>query len=123
MAQLRDLLASESSKQGGTGRIDILSWLSRATLDIIGLAGAYIFGVVQQSIFKALFAGFNYKFNALSNEKNELNTAFAQMFKAGQRITLVPVLRGLFPLLRFLVSPNVLSTQHMFNATNSAHED
>lgn len=86
--QLRDLLASESSKQGGTGRIDILSWLSRATLDIIGLAG------------------FNYKFNALSNEKNELNTAFAQMFKAGQRITLVPVLRGLFPLLRFLRTKN-----------------
>ena len=38
--QLRDIWAAESSKQGGVGRIDVLSWLSRATLDIIGLAGA-----------------------------------------------------------------------------------
>jgi hypothetical protein len=41
MAQLRDIWAAESSKQGGSGRIDALSWLSKATLDVIGLAGVY----------------------------------------------------------------------------------
>jgi len=86
--QLRDVWATESSKQGGTGRIDVLSWLSRATLDIIGLAG------------------FNYEFNALSDQQNELNDAFAQVFKAGQRLTIIPFIRGFFPLLRFLPDRN-----------------
>jgi len=45
--QLRDIWAAESSKQGGTGRIEILSWLSRATLDIIGLAGVFFFHVAH----------------------------------------------------------------------------
>jgi hypothetical protein len=40
--KLRDIWAAQSANEGGTGRIDILSWLSRTTLDIIGLAGAYI---------------------------------------------------------------------------------
>lgn len=39
MSQLRDIWDAESTKQGGTGRIDVLSWLSKMTLDVIGLAG------------------------------------------------------------------------------------
>jgi len=38
--KLRDIWAAESAKQGGTGRIEVLSWLSKMTLDVIGLAGA-----------------------------------------------------------------------------------
>lgn len=54
--QLRDVWAAESSKQGGTGRIDVLSWLSRATLDIIGLAGQYCScDSTKESIFTSLY--------------------------------------------------------------------
>ncbi|TFK67144.1 cytochrome P450 [Pluteus cervinus] len=37
--QLRDAWAVEIAKQGGSGKIEALGWLSKATLDIIGLAG------------------------------------------------------------------------------------
>ena len=103
--QLRDVWAAESSKQGGTGRIDVLSWLSRATLDIIGLAGQYFLAILPRNRSSLLStSGFNYRFNALSDEQNELSDAFAQMFRAGQKLTIIPFLRGFFPFLRFLVS-------------------
>ena len=38
--QLRDIWAEEISK--GQGQIDVLSWLSKMTLDVIGLAGLFI---------------------------------------------------------------------------------
>ncbi|KAG6809703.1 hypothetical protein H0H92_015069 [Tricholoma furcatifolium] len=84
--ELRDIWASDVAAQSGQARVDALSFLSRATLDIIGLAG------------------FNYKFDALSTDpkKNELNAAFAIMFKAGTKLSLIPILRTWFPLLRFL---------------------
>ena len=37
--QLRDKWTAEIAKTGQTTRIDVLSWLSKATLDIIWLAG------------------------------------------------------------------------------------
>ncbi|KAG6820051.1 hypothetical protein H0H93_006066 [Arthromyces matolae] len=84
--ELRDVWSTEVAKHDGEGRVDALSWLSRATLDVIGLAG------------------FNYNFDALSkdSEQNELNSAFAIMFKAGTRFTIIPALRAFFPFLRFL---------------------
>jgi hypothetical protein len=49
--------------------------------------------------------GFNYKFNALSGDtdKNELMEAFSTIFKAGQTLSVIPVLRAMYPALRFLV--------------------
>jgi hypothetical protein len=41
--QLRDLWLKEIAKNGSKGRIDVLSWLSKTTLDIIGLAGIAFF--------------------------------------------------------------------------------
>ncbi|KAF8894813.1 cytochrome P450 [Infundibulicybe gibba] len=83
--QLREKWADESSKQGGTARVDVLSWLSRTALDIIGLAG------------------FNYKFGALDGDKpNELNEAFATSFRSGTSLSLIPVIRAWIPALRFL---------------------
>lgn len=84
--QLRDIWAADNANQGGISRIDALSWLSRTTLDIIGLAG------------------FNYRFDALGEDprQNELNAAFATMFKAGTKLTMIPILRAWFPFLRFL---------------------
>jgi hypothetical protein len=42
LIKLREIWVADSAKQGGTGRIDVLSWLSKMTLDVIGLAGAFI---------------------------------------------------------------------------------
>ncbi|KAG6811357.1 hypothetical protein H0H92_007822 [Tricholoma furcatifolium] len=69
--ELRDIWKSQITAEDEKGHIDALSWLNRATLDIIGLAG------------------FNYKFDALSEDSkvNELNNAFATMLKATTTIT------------------------------------
>jgi len=84
--QLRDIWAAESSKQGGTGRIDVLSWLSRMTLDVIGKAG------------------FAYSFESLNSDAkpNELSQAFSVLFRVGTKLTMIPMLRAWFPFLRFL---------------------
>lgn len=84
--ELRDIWDAESTKQGGIGRIDVLAWLSKMTLDVIGLAG------------------FNYKFDALKGDasKNELNEAFSTVFRSKTRMNMIFMLRGLFPPLRFL---------------------
>jgi len=85
--QLRDIWMAVAIKEAGsvgTTRIDAVSWLSRTTLDIIGLAG------------------FNYKFDALSenSKPNELNQAFATIFKAGTRQDILPALQAWFPIFR-----------------------
>ncbi|KAF9534062.1 cytochrome P450 [Crepidotus variabilis] len=87
---MRDIWLEESQKPENKGRIDVLSWLSRMTLDVIGLAG------------------FNYHFNALTNdpEQNELNQAFSQIFRARSRMSLVNLGRTLFPSLRYIL-PNM----------------
>jgi hypothetical protein len=48
--QLRDAWLGEAAENGGIGKVDAMGWLSKATLDIIGLAGRPI---VQ------LFSAFN----------------------------------------------------------------
>ena len=50
--------------------------------------------------------GFNYNFNALSGgdpENNELMKAFSTIFRAGQKLNIIPGLRARYPALRFLV--------------------
>jgi hypothetical protein len=51
------------------------------------------------------YPGFNYKFNALSGdpENNELMKAFSTMFKAGRKLSAIPILKAMYPPLRFLV--------------------
>ncbi|KAG6813414.1 hypothetical protein H0H92_011393 [Tricholoma furcatifolium] len=84
--ELRQRWASQIAREDGQSRIDVLSWLTRATLDIIGLAG------------------FNYNIDALGEDgkENELSSAFAVMFRANVRMSLIPVIRTFVPLLRFL---------------------
>ncbi|XP_006455441.1 hypothetical protein AGABI2DRAFT_209906 [Agaricus bisporus var. bisporus H97] len=64
--QLRDVWAQEiqNQSQGNVyqAKINALEGLSKTTLDVIGLAA------------------FNYKFDSLKGEKNELNTAFSALF-------------------------------------------
>ncbi|KAF9036814.1 cytochrome P450 [Panaeolus papilionaceus] len=84
--KLRDLWLAETVKEGGKARLDALSWLSRMTLDVIGLAG------------------FNYRFDALETdaEDNELNKAFSSAFHTGKKMGVVPIIRTIFPSLRWL---------------------
>ena len=65
-----------------------MSWLSRTTLDIIGLAG------------------FNYHFSALKSDPrtDRLNQAFSHALNTNLKFSMIPALRALFPSLRFLVS-------------------
>ena len=60
--------------------------------------------------------GFNYKFNALSGdpENNELMKAFSTIFKAGQKLSVIPVLKAMYPALRFLVRISIVASQFIF---------
>ncbi|KAJ4499391.1 cytochrome P450 [Lentinula lateritia] len=70
---LRDIWLSQVGlgADNGAVRVDVQSWLSRMTLDVIGRAG------------------FNYRFNALdSTEPDELSKAFSVIFGISSRFTL-----------------------------------
>jgi hypothetical protein len=56
------------------------------------------------------FPGFNYQFEALTVDpkENELNRAFSTIFQSGLGMALIPMLRAMFPVLRFLVCQNEL---------------
>ncbi|KAH9919442.1 cytochrome P450 [Epithele typhae] len=83
--ELRDVWAREiDAADGQSARLDVLSWLSRMTLDVIGLAG------------------FNYKFDSLNprdGEPNELSKAFSTIFSPSG-VTMLQILRFIFPVLR-----------------------
>ncbi|KAJ7144759.1 cytochrome P450 [Mycena crocata] len=98
--ELRDIWAGQAAKSGGTARVDILSWLSKATLDIIGLAG------------------FNYHFNSLSlsGESTELGSAFAVIFDSGMRMNVIRMLQTWIPALR-VIPTKVDATMHASQAT------
>ncbi|KAH0835840.1 cytochrome P450 [Lanmaoa asiatica] len=89
--RLRDIWSSEIAKDpAGTttgARLDIMPWLSKMALDVIGLAG------------------FNYDFNALNanGEATELHEAFATVTAADHKMSRVlPVLIALFPPLKLI---------------------
>jgi cytochrome P450 len=86
--ELRDLWSSEIAKNDSKGRINVLSWLSKVTLDIIGLAG------------------FHYELNALNPDEkpNELNDAFRTLFHAAQKMSALPLLQAWIPILRAIPS-------------------
>ncbi|KAK7000537.1 cytochrome P450 [Favolaschia claudopus] len=62
--QLRELWNRELSQSNGKAEIEVLSWMRRLTLDVIGQAG------------------FNYQFNALEpkGKPNELSEVFSELF-------------------------------------------
>ncbi|KAJ7137572.1 cytochrome P450 [Mycena crocata] len=83
--QLRDIWATQAARNGGSVRVEALSWLSKATLDIIGLAG------------------FNYHVNALKTESHdtpdELAQAFDAVFARRTGFTMFMLLQLFFPVL------------------------
>ncbi|KAJ7607627.1 cytochrome P450 [Mycena polygramma] len=85
--ELRDIWAAQAANTGGVARVEVLSWLSKATLDIIGLAG------------------FNYNINALGAlegaAQNELAEAFEAVFAAETGgFSVVRFFQLRFPILR-----------------------
>lgn len=79
---------SENTQAMQGVRIDILPWLNRATLDVIGEAG------------------FGYRFNSLSatagssEGETELAHAFSVIFSAARQFRIISVLQAWFPVLR-----------------------
>ncbi|KAJ7235241.1 cytochrome P450 [Mycena rebaudengoi] len=86
--QLRDVWLGEAVKNDGVGNVDVLSWLSKATLDIIGLAGGF------------LHVGFNYKFNTLdpSTARDEFDEAFATI--TANQMNFMSLVKAHYPFLR-----------------------
>ncbi|KDQ21004.1 hypothetical protein BOTBODRAFT_51026 [Botryobasidium botryosum FD-172 SS1] len=87
--ELRDILLSQidsATAEVSGKKIDMFLWLSRVTLDIIGLAG------------------FDYPFNALSQtgEENALSAAFTAAFDT-MNSTALSMVRLWMPALRFLI--------------------
>ncbi|EIN09227.1 cytochrome P450 [Punctularia strigosozonata HHB-11173 SS5] len=83
-AQLRDIWLIQASTDEPV-RIDVLSWLGKATLDVIGLAG------------------FDYDFGSLEKDgTSELSEAFSVVFRAGQQLNILPILKAIIPPLRIL---------------------
>jgi hypothetical protein len=120
--QLRDIWAAESVKEGGIGRVDALSWLSKLTLDVIGLAGAFPSLTVSSVHFDNLTnTGFNYTIDALTNQRSELSAAFDVIFKPEAQLSTLSKMKALFPILRFIVSfTSALRGRAMFNAEKLA---
>ncbi|TFK70387.1 cytochrome P450 [Pluteus cervinus] len=82
--ELRDIwLHTADSRPGPVPpRIDALSWLARATLDVIGLAG------------------FGYTFNSLISDRDELAEAFSIIFSTARKFRVMTILQVWFPILR-----------------------
>ncbi|CAE7156988.1 unnamed protein product [Rhizoctonia solani] len=82
--KLRDIWL-EILKESPDGTINVLSWLSRATLDIIGAAG------------------FDHHFNSLDgDDEDELSAAFKKVFQSGRSPGTLAMLANIFPLLRYI---------------------
>ncbi|KAI9442336.1 cytochrome-450 hydroxylase [Lactarius indigo] len=62
MGLIQEQAVNSSEKPKGI-RLDVCHWVSRATFDVIGIAG------------------FDYNFNAIQNEENELFSAYKNMFE------------------------------------------
>ncbi|KAJ7252827.1 cytochrome P450 [Mycena rebaudengoi] len=86
--ELRNIWARQVADENDGGRIEILSWLRRMTLDVIGQAG------------------FNYHFDALQVDKkpNELNQVFSELFHSPQssRYATLRIQQAMVPILRLV---------------------
>lgn len=77
--QLRDILLEILRDHPNGTEVEVLSWLTRVTLDTIGVAG------------------FGYDFHSLEDEdKDELAKAFTEVFNTNQDIKPLEVIKGLF---------------------------
>ncbi|KAJ7116118.1 cytochrome P450 [Mycena crocata] len=82
--QLRDIWTDEIAKEGGVARLDVLEWLHRTTLDIIGLAG------------------FNRNINALGAHSKETRDEVLTIFERLLAVEFGPLdfIQGSYPITR-----------------------
>lgn len=71
--------ACQSSKESSL-TLDVCRWVSRATFDVIGIAGMYF--ILLDGALNNLRKGFDYSFNAIHDESNALFLAYKEMFEA-----------------------------------------
>ncbi|KAH7337784.1 cytochrome P450 [Rhizoctonia solani] len=82
--KLRDIWL-DILKERPEGTINVLSWLSRATLDIIGAAG------------------FDHHFNSLEGvDEDELSVAFKKVFQSSQSPGVLALLKNIIPILGYI---------------------
>ena len=118
---MRDIWRTEIAKHDGVGAIDGLAWMTRTTLDIIGLAGKLSHSACHRvAVTKAKnILGFNYKIDSLSNDaetENELMKSFSTILRTGAKLDVISMLKAIYPALRFLVRINILpSSSSLFN--------
>ncbi|KIM20949.1 hypothetical protein M408DRAFT_29931 [Serendipita vermifera MAFF 305830] len=82
--ELRDILLSKTltSEAPPSARVDMLHYLHQATLDIIGLAG------------------FNYSFNALSDQQSDLSDSFNAVIHPSSSVPVIQILKVQVPAFR-----------------------
>lgn len=96
-----------------TTTVDVLVWLCRATLDVIGEAGTSLFLLLSHALISV--SGFGYSFHSLptpgtdpsnaDKTDNELARAFATMFSPRHQFSTWNILAIWFPFLKKLVRP------------------
>ncbi|KAF8834517.1 cytochrome P450 [Paxillus ammoniavirescens] len=96
--RLRDLWSSEianAAVDANGARLEVMSWLNRMTLDVIGLAG------------------FNYDIDALgaTEKPNELNVALATVLSAIEKLDTLFILQLLIPPFRLIPSDRARKVQ------------
>ncbi|KAJ7075289.1 cytochrome P450 [Mycena belliarum] len=87
-AQLRDIWKAKADQNGGSARVEVMSDITKATLDIIGLAG------------------FNHNINALGTQSDDvpdpLAAAFETLSASERQLTLLRNLQGVYPIFRYI---------------------
>ncbi len=75
------------------------------TLDVIGQAVCSDSspGPLSAILLNTIMIGFNYRFDALSGKTSALSEAFSAIFESATTVSIVMLLRGMIPALRFLV--------------------
>ncbi|KAF8798856.1 cytochrome P450 [Phlegmacium glaucopus] len=95
LQQLPDVALHQDGIQPqiSVARVDVLVWLGRATLDVIGLAG------------------FGYAFDSLTDDSNELACAFDIIFSTSRKFKIMTILQAWFPILRHFRRNNFIMLQ------------
>lgn len=85
-----------------------MSWLTRATLDVIGSAGELLLLLRAYLFLTFSKKGFGYEFNSLKDgDEDLLAKAFTKLFDSDLEITTYMVVKGLTLQMLGMVSPHL----------------
>ena len=88
MGLIQEQTVDDNAEKPKGIRLDVCHWMSRATFDVIGIAGALLLPQFPESITPLTLPAvsslaFDYHLNAIQNEENELLRAYKDMFEIG----------------------------------------